>query len=189
MQKEDESRRMWIRFLSGDNGAYEWLYTEHVGPLYRYGLHFGVGAEGVEDCIQEVFAGIYRNRKRQAVPEHVATYLMVSLKNCLLRSRQRIDRTREAETDGALDFLLEPTVEDTFIDNEQEENRRKAIEQILDLLTPRQKEILYYRYIRELEMEDVCRLMELSYQSAQNLIQRSLKKIRENFKKTPSDWV
>ena len=54
------------------------------------------------------------------------------------------------------------------------------MEKILSLLTSRQKEIIYYRFIQEMSMEEICTLMDLNYQSAQNLIQRSLKKIRSS---------
>ncbi len=57
----------------------------------------------------------------------------------------------------------------------------KKVKEILSILTPRQKkEIIYYRFIQEMSMEDICILMDINYQSAQNLIQRSLKKIKQN---------
>ena len=52
---------------------------------------------------------------------------------------------------------------------------------MLAILTPRQREIMYYRFVQELSMDDICKLMDLHYQSAQNLIQRSLKKIKSQF--------
>lgn len=57
---------------------------------------------------------------------------------------------------------------------------KKKVKEILSILTPRQKEIIYYRFIQEMSMEDICILMDINYQSAQNLIQRSLKKIKQN---------
>ena len=80
-----------------------------------------------------------------------------------------------------IQFSLESTVEEDFINNEQYANQQKMINEILALLTPRQKEIIYYRFIQELSMDEICILMNLNYQSAQNLIQRSLKKVRQNY--------
>ena len=78
-------------------------------------------------------------------------------------------------------FSLEPTVEEEFVNNEQYNNQQKKIKEILSILTPRQKEIIYYRFIQEMSMEEICILMDINYQSAQNLIQRSLKKIKQNY--------
>jgi RNA polymerase sigma factor (sigma-70 family) len=78
-------------------------------------------------------------------------------------------------------FLLEPAVEDEYIDNEQFLRRKEIIERLLSVISPRQKEIVYYRFIQELQWDEICKLMNLNYQSAQNLLQRALKKMRENF--------
>ena len=71
------------------------------------------------------------------------------------------------------------SVEDQFIEDESLHNETHQVQKMLSVLIPRQKEIMYYRFVQELPMEVICRLMDLNYQSAQNLIQRSLKKIRE----------
>ena len=65
--------------------------------------------------------------------------------------------------------------------NEQYVTESKKIEKLLSLLTSRQREIIYYRFTQGMSMEEICGLMDLNYQSAQNLIQRSLKKVRQNY--------
>lgn len=45
-------------------------------------------------------------------------------------------------------------------------------------LPSRQKEVIYYRYIQELKLDEITGLMGMNYQSVQNLLQRSLKKFR-----------
>ena len=178
---EDESNGMWKRFLSGDNAAYCWLYNEYVQILFRYGSRFTSDCELVKDCIQDLFTTLYKNRKCLGPPPaNVKVYLFVSLKNNLLRALYRQSKYDSMEQE-MVSFLLEPTVEEQFIDNESDRNRQNLIEKILSVLTPRQKEIIYYRYIQELDFEEICTLMQLNYQSAQNLLQRSIKKIREFF--------
>ena len=76
-------------------------------------------------------------------------------------------------------FTLGLTVEEQYVTDEQYTNQQRKIQEILNVLTPRQKEIIYYRYIQELSFDEICIMMDMNYQSAQNLIQRSLKKIRD----------
>jgi RNA polymerase sigma factor (sigma-70 family) len=179
---DNESRIQWSRFLSGDSKAYGWLYSKYIRSLYRYGLHFTSDGEAIKDCIQDVFTYLYRNRHKLVVPANVKVYLFVSLKNSLLRYLADNYRyEREEAGDGDALFLLEPAVDDEYIDHEQILRREKMIEKMLSILSSRQKEIIYYRFIQELQWDEVCKLMDLNYQSAQNLIQRALKKIRENF--------
>ena len=176
----DESKIKWRQFISGDNDSYSWLYTRYVQILYQYGLRFTSNPELIKDCIQEVFTQLYKNREHLIVPDNIKVYLFVAIKNCILRVLYK-ESVYELNTMEQIPFLLEPTVEDQFIDNEQYCNQQKRIKEILSILTPRQKEIIYYRFIQEMSMEEICLLMDMNYQSAQNLIQRSLKKVRQNF--------
>lgn len=52
---------------------------------------------------------------------------------------------------------------------------------MLESLTPRQKEVLYYRYMKNLTYDEIGEIMQMNYQSILNLIQRSIKKLRETF--------
>ena len=143
----------WNRFMAGDDDAYASLYEEYVQDLYQYGLCF------TSDTCE------------------VKTYLLVSLKHNICRSLLRSQKYDSLEEE--IPFLAEMSVEDQFIEDESLHNETHQVQKMLSVLTPRQKEIMYYRFVQELPMEDICRLMDLNYQSAQNLIQRSLKKIRE----------
>lgn len=175
-----EAVTKWKDFIKGDHEAYSWLYTNYVQSLYRYGLRFTSDTELIKDSIQELFTNLYRNRKNLSVPENVKVYLFISFKNNLLRalSRNAIFDYSDPET---IPFSLEPTVEDTFIEKEEYLLQQDKISEVLSLLSPRQQEIIYYRYVQELSFDEICRLMDLNYQSAQNLIQRSLKKIRSAY--------
>lgn len=176
----DESKIRWQQFISGDNDSYSWIYNTFVQDIYRYGLRFTSNKEIIQDCIQEVFTTLYKNRDRLITPENIKVYLFVSLKNNLIRTIYK-ESVYNHDLSEDIEFSLEPTVEDEFISNEQYVNQQKRIKEILNLLSPRQREIIYYRYIQELSMDEICTLMDLNYQSAQNLIQRSLKKMRATY--------
>jgi RNA polymerase sigma factor (sigma-70 family) len=161
----------------GDKEAYSWIYRTNIQELYQYGLRFTNNTELIKDCIQEVFTAIYKNRKRLPVPDNVTVYLFVSLKNNLIRTIQR--ESFYKDNPESIPFSLEPTVEEQYIEQETHDLRQKQVKDVLSLLSSRQQEIIYYRYIKELSLDEICSIMSLNYQSAQNLIQRSLKKIRE----------
>jgi RNA polymerase sigma factor (sigma-70 family) len=176
----NESKRQWSRLISGDSKACGWLYSKYIQHLYRYGLHFTSDGEAVKDCIQDVFTYLYRNRHKLVVPANVKVYLFVSLKNSLLKYLADNSMYERGEVNDK-PFLLEPAVEDEYIDNEQIARQKKIIEKLLSVLSPRQKEIVYYHFIQELQWDEVCKLMAMNYQSAQNLLQRALRKMRESF--------
>lgn len=176
-----ESVKKWQQFVSGDSEAYSWLYKTYIQVLYSYGTRFTSDFELIKDCIQEVFTNIWKNRTNLSPPGNVKVYLMVSLKNSLIRHLYKKELFHDYDIDEAITFSLEPTVEEEYIDNEESDHIQQKVKEILSLLTPRQQEIIYYRFIQELSFEEICTLMDLNYQSAQNLIQRSLHKIRDSY--------
>ncbi len=169
----------WKQFISGDDCAYASLYEAYVQILYQYGLCFTSDTELIKDCIQDLFVYLYTNRNQLNQDCNVKAYLLVSLKHNLCKSLARLDYNDSMPEE--LPFLSEMSVEDRFIVGETHANNSRQVRQMLSILTPRQREILYYRYIQELPLEEICRLMDLNYQSAQNLIQRSLKKLRDTY--------
>lgn len=178
----DIQKIKWQQFLTGNHEAYSWLYKTYIQTLYSYGTRFTPDNELIKDSIQEVFTTLWKSRSKLPLPDNVKVYLMISLKNCLIRHLYKSERFRNYDSDEIITFsILEPTVEEEYIDNEEAYYLQQKVKEILSILTPRQQEIIYYRYIQELNFEEICTLMDLNYQSAQNLIQRSLKKIRDAY--------
>lgn len=176
-----QNKEKWHAFVSGDEESYGWIYRRFVQSLYSYGLRFTQDRELVKDCIQELFVHLYQRRGQLSAPENLKVYLFVALKNRLLRALSYESRSEPLETARAAPFSLEPTVEDAFIEQEAFRQQEEQVKTILSVLTSRQQEIIYYRYIQELPLEEICLLMDLNYQSAQNLIQRALKKLKTLF--------
>ena len=73
-------------------------------------------------------------------------------------------------------FAAEYTIEDEIINNEKKQFLNEKMVHMLEILSPRQREVIYYRFVEGLSYEDICQIMNMNYQSTQNLIQRSLKK-------------
>jgi RNA polymerase sigma factor (sigma-70 family) len=166
--------------MAGDEEAYSRIYRTYIQDLYRYALRYTSDAELARDCIQELFTTIYKNRKRLPIRGSVKAYLFVSLRNNLVRAVRRESFFRDAP--GSVSVSIEQTVEDMYVERELREIGRLQLKRMLALLTLRQREIIYHRYIEGMSLDEICLVMNLNYQSAQNLIQRSLKKIRNVYK-------
>jgi RNA polymerase sigma factor (sigma-70 family) len=179
-QSIEEDRLMWEKFLAGDDKAYAFFYKKHIEVLFSYGMRFTPNRELVKDCIQDVFVKIYSNRSNLRKTGYVKFYLFLSLKNTLLNVFQKNKSSGRLDTEEPL-FSTEYTIEDQTIAGEEEEERKEKMSRLLDTLTSRQKEAIYYRYVEEMELKDICILMDMNYQSVQNLIQRAIKKLKNTF--------
>jgi RNA polymerase sigma factor (sigma-70 family) len=174
------STSLWDDFLSGSDTAYAAIYKEYMGVLYQYGMRFTVDKELIKDCIQDVFTRIYKNRSRLVKVNNLKMYLLFAMKNSLYNSFKKIHNLYQMDSMEPV-FSVDYSIEDQIIEREEVEYQTKKMLHILELLTPRQKEVIHYRYVECLSMEEICGIMDMNYQSVQNLIQRSIKKVRNNF--------
>ena len=80
--------------------------------------------------------------------------------------------------DEHLPFQLNVTVEDEFIMHEDSEEIRQKVENVLNRLTHRQREIIYHRYIQECSYEEISEIMQISVAASRNLVSKSVTKLR-----------
>ena len=180
MFTQDESYIKWKLFLEGDDQAYSWIYTHYIQVLYNYGLQITPDSEIVKDCIQDVFVKIYKAKKKLTVPQNPKVYLMIALKNNIYNTFNQ-ERLQKNYAFSLYQTEEQLTVKNEFIDQKARHEEMNNIKRMMKILTPRQREVIYYRFIEELSYDDICQIMGLNYQSAYNLLQRSLQKIREAY--------
>lgn len=172
------ANKLWERFVGGDDKAYAQLYNLYIDDLFAYGMHFTTNRESVKDCIQEVFVTLYKNRSRRKEIENLKYYLFTSLKNELFALFKKSVEQYQIETIEPV-FNAEYSVEDILVEAETNRYNQERIKEVLQSLTPRQQEAIYYRYVEEMSYEDIGKLMQMNYQSVRNLIHRSIQKARD----------
>jgi len=171
------------KFLLGDDEAYAYFYQKYVRMLFSYGMRFTSDSELVKDCIQDVFVKLYNKRSNLKHVNHIQAYLFIALKNELYTYFQKDKSLYHIDVIEPI-FSIDYTTEEYLIAKEEEIEAQNRIRQILDTLTPRQKEVIYYRYIQGMELNAICKLMQINYQSLQNLLQRSIQKVKKTFEET-----
>ena len=187
-KKRNSDQIIWENFLCGDDEAYTYIYREYSQALYAYGMHFTSDKGLVEDCIQDVFVKIFQNRKHLQSTDNIKLYLFISLKNKLFNIFRKDIKYSQIDSLEPV-FAAEYTIEDEIIENEKEQFLNEKMIRMLEVLSPRQKEIIYYRFVEGLSYEEICQIMDMNYQSTQNLIQRSLKKLRTTFSQAEMQFV
>jgi RNA polymerase sigma factor (sigma-70 family) len=165
---------LWNQFIHGDDDAYIALYHTHIQSMFNYGMNFINDKECVKDCIHDVFTHLYKNKKSVSETNNVKLYLFVALKNRI------IDLVRKGRQ---MEFMDIDVAKAAYLDVHEGEAydaevKRREISLLLEQLSPRQKEAVYYFYIEELSYSEIADLMNMEYQSAQNLVQRALVKLR-----------
>lgn len=169
---------LWMNFINGDNNCFEIIYRRYAETLFRYGIQFTTDEDLVQDAIHDVFVKIHHDRKSLKAEVNIKFYLFTCLKNRLYNLLKR--ELFFDKIDSEEDEYLDPEAEESVTDALSRSEMQNTVRTVLRLLTDRQREIIYYRYIEELSIEEIAALTDMNYQSVQNSIQRSLKRIRES---------
>ncbi|KAF0238607.1 MAG: ECF subfamily RNA polymerase sigma-24 [Prolixibacteraceae bacterium] len=173
----ESDNKIWDDFRKGEKYALSHIYYQYVELLFRYGKKFSNDGDLVKDTIQDLFYDLIRTRKNLGATDNIRFYLMRSFRRKLVH---KLKKDQLSQNFGNHD--PEPTivysVEEEYMASESVSKRDQVIQNCLQELNPRQREILYYRFICNLEYEEVCELMSLKYDSARKLVHRALKSLK-----------
>ena len=177
---------LWKRFLEGDSSAYTQIYNRTVQDLFRFGLLYTSDKELIKDCIHDVFVKIHMNRAKLAPTDNIAAYLTVALKNTLFNALKKTTDSLSFDEIGEREETVDEspsTPETIYINNEPEKQVQATVHTMMSVLTDRQREIIYYRYIKEMSIDEISKVTDMNNQSVSNSIQRALGRIRDLFKR------
>ena len=165
-------------FLAGNDNAYTSIYNKYADALFAYGMGLGFEQETLKDAIQDVFYAFYIRKKQLAGINNLKYYLFRMLKNRLLDIYKSAVNTKEINS-SEMNFTIKTTILDDLIEEEDRIFLQTKINNLLDILTSRQKEAVYLRFIQELEYEEIGTLLDMTPQAARKLISRAIKRMRE----------
>ena len=170
---------LWISFIKGDSDAFSELYKLFYRALYSYGLSFKMSEEQVRDIIQDLFVKLYARPELVKDASTLSPFLFTSMRNACINSIKTEQRlTSLATIEG---FEINYSIDSNSLENKEELERIKIlVKNILDQLTPRQREIIYLRFLHQMEYEEISKIMDLSEQAARNLVYRAMDKMRND---------
>lgn len=179
---------IWNDFREGKSYALSYIYCCNVEHLIQYGRKFTRDEALVKDTIQEVFYTLIRSRATLGETTNIRFYLMAAFKHNIVRGLHA-EKRQGAVDNPELPYELNITysLEDEYIDKETDEYRLQLIRKVLGTITPKQREILYYRYSCDFSYDEICLLMSIKYDSARKMVFRALKSLREHLE--PADFI
>lgn len=158
-------------------------YNEYLDNLYSYAMHLGFDEHTSMDAIHDVFYKLCTQHSSLDEIDNLKFYLFRSLRNRLID----IKRTNREfpgffPTDEVIDeylpFQFNVSIEDEIIMQEDSEEIRLKVENVLSRLTNRQREIIYLRYVQEYSYQEISDIMQISVAASRNLVSKSISKIR-----------
>ena len=180
MNDSDADEALMLRYQDGEILAFEQLYARHKGPLYRYLLRQCSNPAMVEELFQDVWLGLIKARSAYRVKAKFSTYLYRLAHNRLVdyyRTQSRPNGQRNQD-----DMVLDDIPADSRAQPEQQEERRRRVQHLLELvagLPEVQREAFLLREEADLSVEDIAQVTGVNRETAKSRLRYALAKLRQ----------
>jgi len=180
-EKIDLYQNIWQKFMEGDDAALSSIYFEFFDMLLNFGMKYSSDRFLVEDCIQNLFVDLLKNRKNQRSVVNIRFYLLKALRNQMASEQRKTKKLLLVDEPVEADFSFSYSVENSLISREADEMRSSFLKMVMAGLTPRQKEALYLKFNCGFDYNQISELMQISVESTRTMVYRTLKTIKETF--------
>jgi len=182
LNPELSDTNLWSRLLKGEEDALDRIYKVHFQSLYQYGMRMLHQEDEVKDCLHNLFVKLWENRKNLRPTTHIRYYLLAALRNTIVNHRAKEIKFEKIEASDDYLFDLNFTLESAYIRKEERNEKAAQLAAAMNLLTPRQKEIIYLKYFEELDYSQIAEIMNLTTKGTYKLSARALDALREIMK-------
>lgn len=170
----DEDAELMLRAGAGQREAFERLVRRHQQPLLNFFLRSGVDWDA-EDLVQQTFIRLYGYRQRYRPRAKFTTFLYLLARQVWideLRRRRRQQRLREQAREQAelAAVSAPPAVADAGFSDE--------LQQALDRLSPRHREVVVLGVLQELEYAEIARILKIPVGTVKSRMFNGLRDLR-----------
>ncbi len=184
MLKDMTQIEVWNKFISeGNMEALSHIYFHYYDLLYDYGQKHTSDKQLVEDTIQEAFINFIKHRKNIGIVKSLDAYLISTFRRLLfldLKKQRKTILTVQLPEEH-FDYFKSP--DQDIYDKENLEQIHYAIKQCVGKLTPKQQEIMYLRFEKEISYEEIAGTLNITVESCYKSTYRCIQKIRSEVEK------
>jgi len=158
------------QFLGGSNEAFALLYKRHTPKLMEFCLRVVRERALAEDIIQTMWERVIQLRRSPREIKNPASYFFIIARNLAY------ERTSSRYESVPLDGLEEMANTSSY---ETANNFETAVEEAMELLPPKYKEVLTLQLFSGYKLDEVADLLEISPDAVYARASRARKMLRE----------
>jgi RNA polymerase sigma factor (sigma-70 family) len=177
-------KEIWDDFRLGKSYALSYIYYKYVQQLFGYGKKFSNDEDLIKDSIQDLFFELIRTRNSLGETDSIKFYLLRSFRRKLVSNHKKQNSFFVQADEGKWQPEIILSAEHHYIEQEKQSHQLDALKNALKKLSPKQREILYYRYTCEFDYDQVCEIMAIKYDSARKQVFRAIKVLRQALSET-----
>lgn len=185
LDHESNEIDLWNAFRKGNRQAFEGLYRSHYAALYHYGHRITSDTEAIRDSIHTLFIDLWRRREYLGETDQLRPYLYQGLRRLLVKY---LKAQRKVYAHDAITAALLPSQEEVLITSEKNRNQKIKLQQALEALTNKQREVMYLRFYERLDNQAIAKRMDITVNTVYNLVSLALNHLRQLLK-NPTDLL
>jgi len=178
---EDHDRQLVGRLKAGDESGFREFFDEYFDRLYRFAMSRTRGnADMAEDAVQRTMIRALRGLDGFRGEAALSTWLVQICRNELADlgelGRRDASRTVSFDADERLRERVESVITDPRSDPAaapEADERSRLLREVLDGLPGRYGEVLEWKYLEEMSVEQIAKRLRGSFESTQSLLQRA----------------
>lgn len=163
------------RFRDGDTAAFETLYANHRGPLYRYFVR-QVARSAVDDLFQDVWFRVIKSKARYKPDAPFGAFLYRIAHNILVDHYRRIGRAPELTPEESLE-LPDPLAGPERALTQHE--LKTALTSALDDLPAAQREAFLLHEEGGLTLEQIAKVVGTGRETIKSRLRYALNRLRQ----------
>ncbi len=167
---------LWQQTKTGDRTAFCFLADKLYRTLFNYGTCFTQDREYLKDAIQELLLHIWE--KRQSINiQFVTIYFIRALRNQLLQEYRR-RKNPFLNIDDYDEITDHQTIETAIEDIETSSAHERVVKSAIHQLPKRQQEVIFLKFYKEMNNEQIADLMQVNKQSVANLLFKAITSLK-----------
>ncbi len=165
-----DDRRLVELVLAGDDAAFEYLFNRYGEAIRRlFVQRLGGGSDDVDDLLQETFIKVYINLHRYNPEYTFGQWAYTIARNTFIDFVRRRQEDLPIDERFASPASSAPTPEESVINLQQ----RTQIENYLERLTPRYRQLIKMRFFDEYSYEEIAAKLALPLGTVKTQIHRA----------------
>ena len=154
-----------ILVQTGDTEAFGALVDRYESKLTRYGRKFVSSAEDVKDLVQDIFLKAYQNIQSFDVEMRFSPWIYRIAHNVFVDKIKKASRNPLVFVDFDT-FLAHPVYDDIEHSAHERVQMRQMIDQALEKISPKYREVLVLYYLEELSYKEIADVLSVPISTA-----------------------
>ncbi|WPP51981.1 RNA polymerase sigma factor [Catalinimonas niigatensis] len=175
--KNYKEQELWESFIRGNESAYDLLYQISFHSLYNYGMKLCSQHDLVKDSIHDLFIDLWKYRSNPSRIHAIKPYQYKALRNIILKAQAK--NLPSIAVEEAYHFSFDTSTETKLILQETQDGQRDKLQNALNSLTQKQREVIFLKFFDQLSYEDVANVLGISTKATYKLVARAIGFLRK----------